>query len=58
MFRLAISRERWSQVIMDFFEASSRLQGQPRLVDVRRFCEEVSWRQWEVPTFIISSGND
>lgn len=29
------------EVIMDFFEASSRLQGQPRLVDVRRFCEEV-----------------
>jgi len=29
------------EVIMDFFEAFPRLQGQPRLVDLRRFCEEV-----------------
>ena len=40
------------QVIMDFFEAFPRLQGQPRLVDLRRFCEEVTknrdlfWNVW------------
>lgn len=29
-----------SEVLMDFFEAFPRLSGQPRLVDLRRFCEE------------------
>lgn len=33
------------QVIMDFFEAFPRLQGQPRLVDLRRFCEEDTKKQ-------------
>lgn len=30
-----------AEVLMDFFEAFPRLSGQPRLVDLRRFCEEV-----------------
>lgn len=40
LLRLFLQLRLVVQVIMDFFEAFPRLQGQPRLVDLRRFCEE------------------